>query len=185
MRRLPCFLVSLVALPLLASAADWTGTIMDVHCKGMDPAMHTRECALHGAKQGLGLATADGKFLKFDKSGNAKALAAINASKEEKLTAQVTGTLKGDTIHVESVQITAAQTGETATGMAGHGGMGMGMSHGAMGMGMQGGKGMDCPMMKMSAPAAKSGEGGSKPMDMSAPHECCCHKMGAAAAGKS
>jgi hypothetical protein len=102
MRR---FAFLLMALPILAAAENWQGTIVDVHCKGMDPSIHLRACALHNAKQGLGLATSDGKFLKFDKKGSAKALAAINATKQEQLTAEVEGTLKGDTLQVDSVRL--------------------------------------------------------------------------------
>ena len=49
---------------------------------------------------------ADGKFVKFDEAGNAKALAALKATKKEKdLKAKVTGTLDGDTVQVESVEL--------------------------------------------------------------------------------
>ena len=53
-----------------------------------------------------GLVMADGKFVKFDEVGNAKALAALKAtSKEKDLKAKVTGTLDGETIQVESVDL--------------------------------------------------------------------------------
>jgi len=104
MRRL----LLLAAIPLLACAEDWKGTIIDVHCQGMDPAIHERSCALHNGKKGLGLAIAGGRFLKFDKKGTAKALVAIQATPQENLAAEVTGTLKGDTIQVESVRVVAA-----------------------------------------------------------------------------
>jgi hypothetical protein len=110
MRRL----LLLAAIPLLACAEDWKGTIIDVHCQGMDPAIHERSCALHNAKKGLGLAMPGGRFLKFDKKGTAKALEAIQATPQENLAAEVKGTLKGDTIQVESVRVVAT----TATAAA-------------------------------------------------------------------
>ncbi len=105
MRKPLTVLLSLIALPLLALAGTWTGTLMDVQCKGKGPATHTRECAINCGKAGLGLVTADGKFLKFDKNGNAKAQAALKAAKDDNLAVEVAGELKGDTIRVTSVQL--------------------------------------------------------------------------------
>jgi hypothetical protein len=90
----------------LASAENWTGTLIDTMCKGKDAANHTRQCALGCAKGGYGLVLSDGKFVKFDETGNAKALAALKASnKDKELKAKVTGKLDGDLIEVESVEL--------------------------------------------------------------------------------
>jgi hypothetical protein len=87
-------------------AESWTGTIVDVMCKGRDLAGHTRDCALKCAKGGYGLVLPDGKFVKFDETGNAKALAALKASTKEKdLKAKVTGTLNGEVIKVAAVEL--------------------------------------------------------------------------------
>lgn len=89
-----------------AMAESWTGTIVDVMCKGRDLAGHTRDCALKCAKGGYGLVLPDGKFVKFDETGNAKALAALKASTKEKdLKAKVTGTLNGEVIKVAAVEL--------------------------------------------------------------------------------
>jgi hypothetical protein len=75
-------------------------------CKGRDLASHTRQCALDCAKGGYALVTADGKFMKFDEGGNAKALAAVKAtSKEKDLKAKVTGSMDGDVIRVKAIEI--------------------------------------------------------------------------------
>ena len=88
----------------VAFAETWNGTLVDVMCKNQDLASHTTKCAVRCAKSGYGLVLADGKFVKFDESGNAKALAALKAtSKEKDLKAKVTGTLDGETVQVESV----------------------------------------------------------------------------------
>src|SRR5580700_11579981 len=80
----------------LASAETFSGTVVDVMCKGNDLASHTRECALSCAKSGFGLVQADGKFLKFDESGNARTLSLLKKSTKDKdLKMKVTGTLDG------------------------------------------------------------------------------------------
>ena len=87
-------------------AETWSGNIVDVHCKANDLASHTRDCAVMCAKGGYGIALSDGKFMKFDEKGNAKTLAALKASKKEKdLKGKVTGTLSGEVIKVDSVEL--------------------------------------------------------------------------------
>ncbi len=98
-------LAALVTLPALLAAESWSGTVVDVMCKGRDLAGHTRQCNLNCAKSGFGLVLADGKFIKFNESGNAKALASLKASTKEKdLKAKVTGKLDGGVIQVDSIQ---------------------------------------------------------------------------------
>ena len=89
-----------------AFAETWNGTLVDVMCKNKDLAGHTTKCAIGCAKSGFGLVLSDGKFVKFDETGNAKALAALKAtSKEKELKAKVTGTLDGDMVQVQSVEL--------------------------------------------------------------------------------
>ena len=89
----------------VALAATWSGTVVDVMCKNNDLAGHTRDCALNCSKSGYGIVLADGKFIKFDERGNARALAALKASSKDKdLKAKVSGTLKDDVIQVDSIQ---------------------------------------------------------------------------------
>jgi hypothetical protein len=90
----------------LASAETFSGTVVDVMCKGKDLAGHTRSCALDCAKSGFGLVQADGKFLKFDESGNARTLSMLKkSSKEKDLKVKVNGTLDGEVIKVQSVEL--------------------------------------------------------------------------------
>jgi len=87
-------------------AETWSGTLVDVMCKGKDLASHTTKCAIGCAKSGYGLVLADGKFVKFDEGGNAKALAALKASSKEKdLKAKVSGSVDGDTVVVSSIEL--------------------------------------------------------------------------------
>ncbi len=90
----------------LAFAETWNGTLVDVMCKDQDLANHTTKCAIKCAKSGYGLVLGDGKFVKFDEAGNAKALAALKATgKEKDLKAKVTGTLDGENVQVETVEL--------------------------------------------------------------------------------
>lgn len=103
MKRL--ILLAASASALLATDS-WTGTIVDVMCKGRDLASHTRKCNLDCAKGGYGLVLADGRFVKFNERGNAKALAILKASTKEKdIKAKVTGKLSDDVIQVDSIDL--------------------------------------------------------------------------------
>ena len=100
----------LVAASVQLGAADtWTKVSMvDTMCAlkvKADPDKHTRECALQCAKGGFGIVAADGTYLKFDKAGNEQATALLKASKSvDHIRVNVTGTRKGDTIEVSSLQ---------------------------------------------------------------------------------
>jgi hypothetical protein len=102
MKRAVCLLLLAGAM---AFAESFSGTVVDVMCRGKDLASHTRECAVACAKSGYGLVTAEGKFLKFNESGNARTLAALKKlAKEKDLKAKVTGTVDGDVLKVEAIE---------------------------------------------------------------------------------
>jgi len=89
-----------------AFAETWNGTLVDVMCKGKDLSGHTRKCALGCAKSGFAVVLSDGKFLKLDEGGNAKALAALKATEKEKdLKVKVNGKLDGETIQVDTLAL--------------------------------------------------------------------------------
>jgi hypothetical protein len=99
-----CGVASLLSIG--AFAETWTGTLVDVMCKGKDLSSHTTKCAISCAKSGYGLVLSDGKFVKFDEGGNAKALAALKSTNKEKdLKAKVNGALDGDTVTVSSIEL--------------------------------------------------------------------------------
>ena len=99
--------LGLLALSALAAFAEsWTGTVVDVMCKDKDLANHTTKCSVSCAKSGFGLVTSDGKFLKFNETGNAKALAALKGTTKEKdVKAKVTGTIQDSVINVQAIEI--------------------------------------------------------------------------------
>ncbi len=106
MKRLLIICGFAAGLSLTAAGETWTGTVVDVMCKANDLASHTTKCALNCAKGGYGLVLADGKFVKFNEKGNAKALAALKATAKDKdLKAKVSGTLDGDVIQVDNIEI--------------------------------------------------------------------------------
>ncbi|HUS07325.1 MAG TPA: hypothetical protein VMZ52_13550 [Bryobacteraceae bacterium] len=93
------------SIVVMAASSSWTGTVVDVMCKNKDLANHTAKCAVSCAKGGYGLVLSDGKFVKFDETGNAKALAALKTtSKEKDIKAKVTGSLDEDVIKVETIE---------------------------------------------------------------------------------
>ena len=78
-------------------AESWTGTVVDIMCKGKDLSSHTRECAVTCAKGGYGLVLGDGKFVKFNEAGNAKTFSMLKKlTREKDLKAKVTGKLDGE-----------------------------------------------------------------------------------------
>ena len=88
-----------------ALADSWTGTIVDVMCKGKDLASHTRECAVTCAKGGYGLVLGDGKFVKLNETGNAKTLNMLKKlTREKDLKAKITGKLQGEVIQVDTIE---------------------------------------------------------------------------------
>ncbi len=109
MPRLLAVAAMLTVFSFVATAGEWGGYLMDAMCAAKmkdKAASHKTKCALSCAKTGYGIVTADGKYVKFDETGNAKATEALKATaKEHDLKVKVTGTLEGDVIQVESVVI--------------------------------------------------------------------------------
>ena len=102
--------VGLMALPLAAAAETWRDVpVVDTLCLSKvkaDPDKHTTRCALQCVKGGYGLIAKDGAYLKFDKAGNEKTVAALKATKKtDKLRAVVEGDRDGETINVKSITI--------------------------------------------------------------------------------
>ena len=101
----PFAILACLAFSASLYAESWTGTVVDVMCKGKDLSSHTRDCAVTCAKGGFGLVLGDGKFVKFNEAGNAKTFSMLKKlSKEKDLKAKVTGKLEGEVIQVETVE---------------------------------------------------------------------------------
>lgn len=96
-------------LAVSCMAGEWHGYLMDSACAAKmkdKAASHKAKCALSCQKGGYGIVTSEGKYVKFDERGNAKALEALKATnKDQDLMVKVTGTMDGDVIQVQSVVI--------------------------------------------------------------------------------
>lgn len=105
----------LASLACAASAAQVQGILMDKMCsasavkQGQSFATaHDTKCALEPdcQKTGYGVFTADNKFIALDAAGNAKAVAALKATKKtDNLKVTVDGEVTGDTIKVASLKL--------------------------------------------------------------------------------
>ena len=115
-RKLGLVIAALFVFVLLfaptAQAGSWTNvTLVDSNCSAKvkaDPDSHKRACAIKCAKSGYGILTADGKFVKFDADGSAKALALLEKSdKVDKLRVDVNGEIEGETLKVATIAFTS------------------------------------------------------------------------------
>ncbi|MEW6368670.1 MAG: hypothetical protein AB1714_28920 [Acidobacteriota bacterium] len=71
-----------------------------------DPDKHTTKCLAMCASSGYGVLLEDGTYLKFDKAGDEKAIAALKATdKKDHIRVSVKGERDGDTFKVENLQI--------------------------------------------------------------------------------
>jgi hypothetical protein len=109
-------LAALGLVPVVASAAEIEGVLLDQACASGDglkdgqkgALKHERDCALMDAcaKSGFGIVTADDKYLKFDSAGNQKALALLQkTTQKDNLRMKVTGDVTGDQIAVQSIAL--------------------------------------------------------------------------------
>lgn len=101
---------AMFGLATMCPAETWKNVaLVDTACAAKateNPDAHTRECAVACAKSGFGIVTSDGSYLKFDASGNEKALAALKSSqKKDHLRATVRGDREGQIIKVASLQL--------------------------------------------------------------------------------
>lgn len=110
MKKLLLWTLVTLAVPMAAAAETWKNvSVIDTECLKQvrdKPDEHTTDCALQCSKNGYGLLTGDGTYLKFDAAGNEKAIAALKATKKtDHLRATVVGKRTGDTVTVVSLSI--------------------------------------------------------------------------------
>jgi VCBS repeat-containing protein len=111
MKKLAAVLVVIaLAGATAAFAEEWTNVaLIDHHCLSKfkaDPDAHPTSCLIQCAKSGYGIITADGKWLKFDKAGNEKALEALKATdKKDHIRVNVTGEVKNGVLEVTQLSI--------------------------------------------------------------------------------
>ena len=88
----------------------WTNVpLVDSMCSRKvqkDPDTHPRDCAVKCAESGFGILAEGGAFLKLDKAGTEKVLAALKASeKKDHLRVTVTGDRSGETLTVKTIEL--------------------------------------------------------------------------------
>jgi hypothetical protein len=99
---------------VLCLAETWSGKVVDAACKDQAAAAQSAQpggkaanaCEPTASTAAFGIELSDGKVLKLDGSGNSKAAEAMktNAGKSS-LQATVTGSLDGQTVKVETIEI--------------------------------------------------------------------------------
>ncbi|HEX7487271.1 MAG TPA: hypothetical protein VF400_09855 [Anaeromyxobacteraceae bacterium] len=109
-KLLSMLVVVALAMPIATLAETWEKvTLIDQSCAAKfkaNPDEHTTACAKKCAKNGLGMLTPDGAWLKLDAAGNKQAIAALNKTdKKDHVRATVTGEKSGDTVKVESLKL--------------------------------------------------------------------------------
>jgi hypothetical protein len=95
----------------IAAAETWSGTLVDASCAADKKSV--AECAPTSTTSAFAIVLADGKAVKLDATGNSKAADALknsadrsnNPDKKTAVRAKVTGSLSGDTIQVESIDV--------------------------------------------------------------------------------
>jgi hypothetical protein len=95
----------------LAVAETWSGSLVDASCTAEKKS--GAECAPTSSTSSFALVLADGKIVKLDAAGNTKAADALKNSadrskdpdKKAAVRASVTGSMSGDMIQVESLEV--------------------------------------------------------------------------------
>jgi len=103
-------LAVLLGFASLASASTWNNVaLVDKQCSRKvadNPDAHTRQCALGCSGSGFGILTSDGKFLKFDKTGDEQAMSLLKQTdKKDHLRVTVDGEEKDGIVNVKSVKL--------------------------------------------------------------------------------
>ena len=101
----------LVTVPIASWAASWENVpLVDHNCSAKEkanPDDHTTACLLQCSKSGYGILD-HGAWIRFDKTGNDKALSALKATnKKDHVRVNVTGEKKGSVIYVSALTIPA------------------------------------------------------------------------------
>lgn len=107
MKRFASIATLFVMAATFVFADSWTGRLVDAACKvsnqGSDASMSS--CPVTNATHLFAIELADAKVLILDAAGNEKAADAIKNTPKTDLHATVTGSLDGQTVKVEKIEI--------------------------------------------------------------------------------
>jgi hypothetical protein len=107
MRNLGSVAACFALAPSFAFADSWTGKLLDASCKvsnegaGASPA----GCSAIKTTRLFAIELPDGKVLNLDAAGSGKAADAVKNAQKAGLRAKVTGSLDGQTIKVETIEV--------------------------------------------------------------------------------
>jgi hypothetical protein len=112
MRRILTIAVPVAFFAMLAFAESWSGTLLDATC--MDTQKNVKACSATPATTAF-LLQVDGKTYKLDETGNTKAAQGLKSRADRtepnappttsQISAKVSGTIEGDIIKVESIEV--------------------------------------------------------------------------------
>jgi hypothetical protein len=106
MKRLASIATLFIMVATFASAGSWTGKLVDAACKVSnegDPSMSS--CPVTAATNLYAIELPDAKVLILNAVGNEKAADAIKTSQKADLHATVFGSLDGQMVKVERIEI--------------------------------------------------------------------------------
>ncbi len=106
MKRFACLVSLLAASANVMLAESWTGRLVDAICKASsDGANPSWSCAATQATHLYAIELPDSKVLNLDALGNKKVSAALESVQKTDLRATATGSLQGQTVKVEGIEI--------------------------------------------------------------------------------
>jgi len=96
-----------VMVATFASAQTWTGRLVDAVCKASNEGQDsfTASCAATKETHLFAIELPDGKVLNLNAAGNEKASGAIKDLQKAELRATVSGSLEGQMVKVETIEI--------------------------------------------------------------------------------
>jgi hypothetical protein len=97
-KKLACFLF----VSTLAFSDTWTGKLLDAFCKATNQGA---DCAATSATHLFAIELPDAKLLNLNAAGNGKASDAVKNIQKTGVNAKVTGSLDGQTIKVDSIEV--------------------------------------------------------------------------------
>ena len=89
----------------LARAETWTGKLVDAACEASSEASSEASCAATEATHLFAIELPDAKVLILDAQGNEKAAKAVTNATKTALRATVTGSLDGQSVKVETIEL--------------------------------------------------------------------------------
>ena len=114
MRRILTLCAFVSVFSMLAMAENWTGKLIDASCADQQQEQKANACDPSSSTAAFAIQVA-GKSYKFDDAGNAKAAQALKARADRstdptkpastQVAAKVSGTISGDTIKVDTVEV--------------------------------------------------------------------------------